>query len=65
MAVLMFDIVSDNTNYYLIFITHNTMFNECGSNSDPRPSLNIEPHELRVDLRAAHVTDLSHSKIEN
>ena len=61
----MFDIVSDNTNYYLIFIMHNTTFNECGSNSDPSPSLNIEPHELQVDLSAAHVTDPSHSRVEN
>jgi hypothetical protein len=64
MEVLMFGIVSDRTNYYRTFIMH-TMFNECGSNSELRPSLNIEPHELRVDLSAAHVTDPSHSRVEN
>ena len=61
---MIFDMVSDTTNYYLIFIMH-TMFNECGSNSDPSPYLNIEPHNLRVDLSAAHVTDPSHSRVEN
>ena len=61
-----FFVWNDNpkSNYCLISIRYNIP-NEYGSNSENCPALIIEPHELRLDLIAAHVTDPSHSRIKN